>query len=234
MPAALKPRDAATLIVVDRSALRLQVLMGRRRPGQVFLPDTFVFPGGRVEPADRALARRFALPAAVSQSVQNATTGRASGIRASALALAAIRETFEESGFVVGEPEAAAVRAAAGGWTEFFAAGYRPRLDRLELFARAITPPARPRRYDTRFFLVDAAHVAHRSARTDGELLDIDWFTLEQARTLPLPSITRHVIEDIAALERDAGQAANAQIPFYFHRRGQFCRTLIARAECPP
>lgn len=230
MTAALRPRDAATLVVLDRDAARLRVLMGRRRPDQVFLPDTFVFPGGRVEPADRALARRYGLPEAVSQTVCSATSGRASDARAAALALAAIRETFEETGVVVGAPAGRADIAPAGGWADFFASGYRPRLDTLSFFARAITPPQRPRRYDTRFFAVSATDVAHRALRTDGELLDIGWFTLDEARNLKLPSITRHIIEDIAALERDPAPAPAAAVPFYFHRRGRFCRELIERA----
>lgn len=230
MSAALRPRDAATLIVLDRGAPRLRVLMGRRRPDQVFLPDTFVFPGGRVEPADRALARSYGLPEAVAHTVRSATSGRASDTRATALALAAIRETFEETGIVVGAPLSPPHAPPAGGWADFFAAGYRPRIDTLSFFARAITPPQRPRRYDTRFFAVDATDVAHRALRTDGELLDIGWFTLDEARALALPSITRHIVEDIAALEHDPAAATTRAVPFYFHRRGRFCRELIARA----
>lgn len=234
MGAVLRPRDAATLIVVDRSEPRLRVLMGRRRPDQVFLPDTFVFPGGRVEPCDRMLARHYALPSNVSAHVQRSMNGRPSDRRASALALAALRETFEETGLLVGKPSPEPAPAGPGAWAAFAASGFAPKLDGLTFFARAITPPSRPRRYDTRFFIVDSTAIAHRSERTDGELLDIGWFTLKAARGLKLPSITRHVLADVAALEQTPAGAHPAAIPFYFHRRGSFQRTLVDRADGAP
>ena len=52
----LRPRDAATLIIVDASGKKPKVLMGRRHERHSFMPGKFVFPGGRVDPADvRAL-----------------------------------------------------------------------------------------------------------------------------------------------------------------------------------
>lgn len=226
--AVLRPRDAATLVVVERSQSAPRILMGRRRPDQVFLPDKFVFPGGRVETADRTFARRHTLPDHETRCLKLAMRGRVSDTRAAALALAAVRETFEETGFIVGEPGRKEAPGEAGGWATFLASGFRPRLAGLTFFARAITPPGRPRRYDTRFFLADASEIAHRTDGIDGELLDIDWFTLEQARTLKLPSITRHVLEDVAAcLERPQTSA----VPFYFHRHGRFERTLLPRVQ---
>lgn len=231
--AALRPRDAATLVIVDRAPATPRVLMGRRRPDQVFLPDTFVFPGGRVEAADRTLARRHTLPPHETECLKMAMRGRASDTRASALALAAIRETFEETGFVVGEPHCHEGDDSQGGWSGFLAEGFFPRLGGLSFFARAITPPGRPRRYDTRFFVVDASEVSHRAAHVDGELLDIDWYTLERARSLNLPSITQHVIEDIAAHLKRRPDRPTGSVPFYFHRYGRFERTLLPRTSNP-
>jgi 8-oxo-dGTP pyrophosphatase MutT (NUDIX family) len=228
--AVMRPRDAATLVIIDRSSPTPRILMGRRRPDQVFLPDTFVFPGGRVDPADRALARKHPLHAHGIASLRIAMRGRPSDTRASALALAAVRETFEEVGFIVGEPCGDTV-PRADAWGTFLAEGYRPRLEGLSYFARAITPPGRPRRYDTRFFAVDATEICHRSARVDGELLDIDWFTVAKARTLKLPSITTHILEDVAALVSDEHEApqVTSPIPFYFHRHGRLERVLLPR-----
>ncbi|WP_139247728.1 NUDIX domain-containing protein [Hyphomicrobium sp. CS1GBMeth3] len=223
--AVLRPRDAATLIIVDRSSPAPRILMGRRRPEQVFLPNTFVFPGGRVEATDRVLARRHALPETEAECVKAAMRGRPSATRAAALALAAIRETFEETGFIVGRPQNDSKPANAGGWSAFHAEGFEPHLSGLTFLARAITPPGRPRRYDTRFFVVDAREVAHRASSIDGELLDIDWFTIDAARTLKLPSITQYILEDIAAFLVRPADAA----PFYFHRRGRFERALLPR-----
>lgn len=226
--AVLRPRDAATLVIVDRSRKTPRVLMGRRRPDQVFLPDTFVFPGGRVDPADRTMARHHPLSPRDAHLLKTAMRGRPSDARAAALTLAAVRETFEETGFVIGAPVAGDAREAPGCWAEFLAEGFHPRVEGLSFFARAITPPGRPRRYDTRFFMADAALIARHAERTDGELLDIDWFTLDQARTLKVASITTHVIEDITALiARPDHSASPASIPFYSHRYGRFERRLL-------
>src|SRR5690349_4924821 len=83
----LRPRDAATLIVVDWSRPKPRLLMGRRHPDQVFLPDTYVFPGGRVDPSDRALARHVRLPPSESACVQTSLGRKPSDARAAALAL---------------------------------------------------------------------------------------------------------------------------------------------------
>lgn len=208
--------------------------MGRRHPGQVFLPDTFVFPGGRVEAGDRALARHHALPASEMDCLKHAVRGTPSDTRAAALALAAVRETFEETGFIVGARESTAATdlatSAPSSWRPFLAQGYRPHLDALAFFARAITPPGRPRRYDTRFFIVDAESAVHQSGPVDGELLDIGWFTLKEAERLELPSITRHIVADLKGL-LGAGNKGwlSREIPFYRHRRGHMQRTLLPR-----
>lgn len=230
--AAPRIRDAATLVIVDRAGPAARVLMGRRHPGQVFLPDTFVFPGGRVEAGDRAFARRHALPVDEAECLKRDVRGRPSDARAAALALAAVRETFEETGYVLGSPVPDG--SAAADWTKFWATDHRPRLDTLAFFARAITPPGRPRRYDTRFFLTDATTVTHRPDRLDGELLDIGWFTLAEARRLNLPTITRHVIEDLAGLLAGAAEEVYARdVPFYRHRHGRMERTLLPRTGTP-
>ncbi|WP_439541766.1 NUDIX hydrolase [Hyphomicrobium sp.] len=228
----LRPRDAATLIVVDWSAPEPRILMGRRRPDQVFLPDTYVFPGGRVDPGDRALARHARLPASESACVQTSLRGKPSDARAAALALAAVRETFEETGILIGAPGPVGTEHAtkAGGWDAFLATGFRPCLDHLTYFARAITPPARPRRYDTRFFVVDADRIAHRTDAIDGELLDIGWFTVSDAKALKLPSITRVIMQDIATfIALTEAERRVVSVPSYAHRRGVFYRTLQPR-----
>jgi 8-oxo-dGTP pyrophosphatase MutT (NUDIX family) len=47
-----RPRDAATLILLDRDRGSVRVLMGRRHMRHAFMPGKFVFPGGRTDPAD--------------------------------------------------------------------------------------------------------------------------------------------------------------------------------------
>ena len=57
----MRPRDAATLILLDRKGDEVLVLMGRRHAGHAFMPGKFVFPGGRTDPADSRIAVATAL-----------------------------------------------------------------------------------------------------------------------------------------------------------------------------
>ena len=226
---ALRPRDAATLIIVDASAGEPRVLLGRRRMDMVFMPGRYVFPGGRMDPADKQIAVEEDLPASDLEKLMVGMKGTPSVARARALALAAVRETFEEAGLLIGSPLGSAAPPKAKMWQEFFATGFRPALARLRFFARAITPPGRPRRFDTRFFCVEADAIVHRAAVADGELSDLEWHSIGQARSLELPNITRVVLEDLG--ERIAGgalQSGDMPVPFYHRRNGSFRRDLIS------
>jgi 8-oxo-dGTP pyrophosphatase MutT (NUDIX family) len=225
----LRPRDAATLIVVDQSSGEPRVLLGRRRPDMVFMPGRYVFPGGRVDLGDRHITVTQDLQAGNIDRLMVAMRGHPSAMRARALALAAVRETFEEAGLVIGKPfEAAAALPKSRIWQGFFSLGFRPALDQLTFFARAITPPGRPRRFDTRFFCVPGAAIVHRTAIADGELSDLEWHSIAQARALELPNITRVVLEDLGErLAAGAMQSPDLPVPFYHRRNGAFVRDLI-------
>src|SRR5262249_24386981 len=187
-----------------------------------------VFPGGRVDAADRHIAVSEDLDSGNLQKLLVAMRGTPTVMRARALALAAVRETFEEAGLVIGAAGNAAGETKSTSWQQFFALGYRPVLSQLTYFARAITPPGRPRRFDTRFFCVPASAVVHKIAIADGELSDLEWHTIAQARPLELPNITRVVLEDLG--ERIAAGALHAgdfPVPFYHRRNGSFRRDLI-------
>jgi 8-oxo-dGTP pyrophosphatase MutT (NUDIX family) len=228
-PAAVKaftgrPLLAATLIVVDRSGPEPRILMGRRRPDAVFLPDKFVFPGGRLETHDGDLAPTGALPdydrTCLVRGVRHADPER--GMRA--FVTAAIRETFEETGYLVAVDGSPVDAAPALDWAGLVGSGVRPDLGHLRYAARAITPPGRPRRYDTRFFLADASAIRTIVPRTDGELSEIGWFGFDRVSAHDLPSITRLVLQDLKdALDR--GQ--NREIPFYYWRSGSFRRVVL-------
>jgi 8-oxo-dGTP pyrophosphatase MutT (NUDIX family) len=225
----LRPRDAATLIVVDQSSGEPRVLLGRRRADLVFMPGRFVFPGGRVDLADRHVAPESDLQPGNLDRLMVAMRGNQSSQRARALALAAVRETFEEAGLVIGAPAAeGAAFPKSQIWKEFFGLGFRPALGQLTFFARAITPPGRPRRFDTRFFCVPASAIVHKIAIASGELSDLEWHSIAQARTLELPNITRVVLEDLGErLAAGALQASDLPVPFYHRRNGAFVRSLI-------
>lgn len=190
-PKAVKPRDAATLILVRGQR---EVMMGQRAKGHVFMPDKWVFPGGRVDPGD-ARAKAATELTAETEALLRIEGGKRP---ARAFALAAARETREEVGLVLGGPEG-------------------PALDKLRFIARAITPPYRPRRFDARFFMADAGEVLlHDMPESGDELLDVKWFSLEEAAALDLPSITRFVLKEVAA--RLEGEAPAP--PFLRWRRG--------------
>jgi 8-oxo-dGTP pyrophosphatase MutT (NUDIX family) len=204
----LRPKDAATLLVIRRDGRRPRVLMGRRAGGHAFMPSKWVFPGGRIHPSDFRAPVGADLPddtlAAIARTCPPA--------RGRALALAAVRETFEETGLILGCPGQARTSPSSE-WGAFVNTGYLPDLSGLSLVGRAITPPARPRRFDARFFAVDAARLASLDPGPGcGELDEIAWFDWDEAAHLDLPSITRAILADVAA--RDADPAR----PIPYHR----------------
>ena len=144
--------------------------------------------------------------------------------RARALALAAIRETYEETGLVLGEPETPTLKTRSPSWANFLQHDVNPRLDVLHYVARAITPPYRNRRFDARFFMVDASHIQselQERPEGSGELLNLHWVPLSQAQGISqLPHITRAVLVE---LERrlKAGDGPEAAGPFVHTRHGK-------------
>ena len=149
----VRPRDAATLIVVRRGRRGLACLMGRRREDARFLPGCFVFPGGAVESADRT-----ARPASRLDLVHLGAMGvGGNAAAATALATAAVRETWEETGVMIAAP--GDVGSAPGAtFDEMRRRGVAPALDRLVYLGRAITPTRHPIRFHARFFLTFVGH----------------------------------------------------------------------------
>lgn len=225
----IRPRDAATMIILDRSGKAPKVLMGKRHPGHKFMPGKFVFPGGRVDPVDRRMAAAGALDQACARRLMSRVQ-RPTNARARALALAAIRETFEETGLLFGTSEhGAPANPPAGVWADFAAHGIYPDLESLCFVARAITPPRRPKRFDTRFFTVDAAHAAARVEGVvgpDSELVELVSVTFDEARQLDLPTITQVILKEIAA-RLEAGGGRHLPVPFYWEKRGIFVREAL-------
>lgn len=217
VPNVLRPKDAATLVLVNREGGAVRVLMGQRHGNMAFMANKYVFPGGRIDPGDQRIAVGGDLrPAVLAKAAFGITPSRARG-----LALAAIRETFEETGVLVGEKSATVPRTRAPAWKRFFAHGVLPKLDVLELIARAITPPNRTRRFDARFFMADATAIAHALDATESqELLTPCWLTLEEARALDLPSITRTVLDEVEARLGD-GPDSTRPVPFFRFTRGK-------------
>jgi len=209
-----RPKDAATLVLVRRDGPSPRVLMGQRARGHVFMPNKWVFPGGRVERADALAPAASELSEDVSRRLADGNVRR----KPRAFALAAVRETFEETGLIVGRV-GGSPSPAPQGWAEYCEHNAAAELDRFDYICRAITPPHRARRFDARFFFAFAEDVLldDRAHRSSGEILHIEWFTLEEAAALDLPTVTRIVIGEV--VKRLAGEAVEPQ--FLRWQRGQ-------------
>lgn len=223
----MRPRDAATLILLDRHGDQTFVLMGRRHASHAFMPGKFVFPGGRTDPGDSRVPVAEQLhPAEEAKLV--GTGNRASAARARAIALSAIRETYEEAGLLIGRKGAFAT--AKPEWQEFVRHGVCPSLEILRFVARAITPPGRVRRFDTRFLAAwknDVA-VALPGGGPTNELEELVWLPLAEARQADIPTITRTILEELERrLVEDPQLQPGGPVPFYRMQRNRFRRELI-------
>ena len=180
-PGIVRPVDAAGLVLLRQGRGGLEVLLGRRHARAGFLPDIYVFPGGRVEPSD---ALGPPLPLAPAMAADLARGGRRAP---SALLRAALRETAEETGLRL--PDGA--------------------VSRIDFVCRAITPTASHRRYHTRFFLADGAH-CQGPLSGDGELEDLGWRSLAASERLNLVDVTAFVLEE-AVRRRQRGLPPGAK-----------------------
>jgi 8-oxo-dGTP pyrophosphatase MutT (NUDIX family) len=223
-----EPRDAATLMLIDRSGSEPKVLLGRRHQNHKFMPGKFVFPGGRIEPLDRVMSAANELdPRAQKKLLERVARPDAEPARA--FPLAAVRETAEETGLLLGVKRNEAPAAPGKIWADFAKAHVFPDLANVHFIARAITPPRRPRRFDTRFFTADTSAIAHRIEGVVGpesELVELIWVPLEEATHLDMPTITGVVLEELKA-RIAAGMAHDLPVPFYFMRDQHFFRELL-------
>jgi len=183
------------------------------------MPSKIVFPGGAVDPDDAAFTPRRSLAPDCARRLSEE-----SAASPKALALAALRETFEETGLAIGAPDpAAAARAmdAPEGWRAFLSRGLEPRLDALRFFFRAVTPPELKLRFDARFFLADATAIHGDPDDFSGasdELSDLGWIPVAEAQAMEPPFITGVVLAEIAAYA--AGRRATGA-PFFRHEGGR-------------
>jgi 8-oxo-dGTP pyrophosphatase MutT (NUDIX family) len=215
----VRPRDAATLILFRRGPDGTRILMGQRHGAHAFMPNKFVFPGGRLDAADGRVPPLTGLRPEVEAKVARGC----SAAKARALGMAAIRETFEETGLLVGERAASRPRTRSPSWRAFLAHGVVPSLEVLDFVARAITPPGEARRFDARFFMADAVHVhgdAHDELEGSGELLDLRWIPFSEAQHLDLPHITGLVIGELSK-RLAAADPSGIPVPFVRFRGGR-------------
>jgi len=222
-----RPRDAAALVLIEGKGKRARVLLGKRHPALKFLPGKFVFPGGRLERGDRAMTVAGPLDSRDEARLMK-ISGKGEDF-ARALALAAIRECFEETGFAIGVGGYGGPARPPACWRGYAAHQLLPDLQDLHFFARAVTPAFLPRRFDTRFFLADARLIA---AKVEGvchegaELTELVWAPLDEADRLDMPDVTRLVLAE--ARERfSAGLSRFTPVPHFHHSRGVWRRDLL-------
>ena len=223
----MRPRDAATLILLERQGDEVLVLMGRRHAGHAFMPGKFVFPGGRTDPADSRIAVATALHPE-EEAKLTASVGRISRSRARAIALSAIRETYEEAGLLIGRK--AAFATDKRDWQGFVEHGVQPSLAPLRFVARAITPPNRVRRFDTRFFSAWRSDVAVElpGGGPTNELEELVWLPLAKAREADIPDITRTILQELEKrLADDPLLRPGGSAPFYRLVRNRFVREVL-------
>jgi len=232
-----RPKDAATLILVDRTATIPKVLVGKRHANVVFMPGKFVFPGGRVDKSDH----RVPVAAPISKELEaNLLKGspKITPSRARSLAIAAIREACEETGLCLGRKRDGAVPALEGAWKPFTEAGLLPDPSGLFLIARAITPPGRVRRFDTRFFTADASTIAHRVdgvIHAEAELVELVWVEIGSKPLADLHPMTRNVLNELEKRLATGPLRHDAPVPF-FHFYGGAMRmdTIVTDQRMAP
>lgn len=194
----LRPKLAGTLILTRQSKRGQEILMGKRSTRHVFMPEQYVFPGGRVDRADS-----YAPLAGMIKGEDLACMCRVMPERrARAAAAAAIRETAEEAGYLVGCE--GKVTSRHPNWAAFRKSSIQPDATPLRLIARAITPPRRVRRFDAWFFQADADEAVAGIIRCEtDELTDVRWVTRAEAEALPLPHVTRFVLGELDRRQAD-------------------------------
>jgi len=150
--------------------------MGQRGRGAVFMPDKFVFPGGAVDASDASA------PCPPAGDLCRARLQvQSDGTAPHALLAAAARELSEETGLTV-----------QGACTPLIYA------------FRALTPPGRSRRYDARFFMMDAGGLTcdlDDFSNADGELSHLSWVPLEDTKALNLAFITQMVLAEVRGMD---------------------------------
>lgn len=205
-------RDAASVVIYRYIESVPHLLMGQRGKNAAFMPNKYVFPGGAVDAGDGDIA----LAGTVSDSCKSRLAQMTDGCRTNALVAAAIREVWEETGLIMGQSGIETPKDVVDEWRGFYETGHTPSAEGLRYFFRAITPPGRPRRFDARFFLVNADTLSGTlddfSSASD-ELSHLHWVALSKARDLNLPFITEVVLAEVEALI--AHDAAPPSVPFF-------------------
>ncbi len=222
-----EPCLAARLILMDQSHKpEPKLLLGRRHDNHVFLPGKFVFPGGRSELEDAAMKAVSGLPPEVVRKLAAPLNGGPIS-NPNSLALTAVRELFEETGFLFGDSNVSAIGAPPGtSWIQFETAQILPNLSKLHYVARALTPPGLPRRFDTHFFaanLDDVAATIDGHIHADAELVELRWVTFGELASLDTLPVTHFIALELAQ-QLAAGLGHDRLVPYFYVQDDRWIR----------
>lgn len=187
------PRDAASLLLIDDRETPYRFLMGRRHSNVQAFPDVYVFPGGALQPSDYEVANGYELDKKCKALLQMNVEGDHSRKISSALGVAALRETFEETGYLINSANSDVSQKNH----PYEKINLHEAFENLVFLSRALTPPGIPKRFDTRFFVAPRSLFGGAQENADGELVDIKWVTYSEALSLKLHPMTRVILEDL-------------------------------------
>ncbi len=210
-----RPKDAASILLIDRTSPVPRVLVGKRSTRHVFMPDTYVFPGGRRDRQDNTA--RFASDFhPETQRQLSIHLGVSSPSRIRGLGICALRELFEETGICAGGER------------------FLPDLSVLRYVAHAVTPPREKRRYDTHFFacFMDELKVQPDQIRDSDELTDLHFIQFAADLDIPMPHITKWILTDLYPIVTSPTSLQfEGPVPFYRWRYGQHIREFIEESR---
>jgi len=213
---AVRPRIASTIVLTHGPKDNLKILMGQRSARHDFMPSVYVFPGGRVDRADSYADYAGELSPRTARILEAAYAPR----KARAVALASIRETYEECSLFLGQPGRTKRNINNPSWDAFRKAELKPDLTGVEVFGRAITPPHRHKRFDAWFFVKHLEERALPVITDSAELQNVGWFTFEQMKSLDMQRATQMML---VVLEQYLDAKTPPKDIFYSHAtRGKF------------
>lgn len=188
---AARPKIASTIVLYSGTKDNPHILMGQRASRHDFMPSVYVFPGGRVDRSDSYMPYAGELSPRTETILETAYSPR----RARAVVLTALRETYEETGLMLGSAETTNRNPKDPSWQAFVDRGLLPDLSGIEVFGRAITPPHRHKRFDTWFFLRHVSEDMMTATSDSRELLNVDWFTFDQIGELKMHRATLMMLQ---------------------------------------
>ncbi len=238
----IPPRDAASLLLIDRREVPYKLLMGLRHQKSTFMPDVYVFPGGGLDDQDIELAKSLLEDFSLGRLNQfgwfasrlNSDPSRKEpesnvhgmALHGMALALCGLRELFEETGLHLTSSNQ--LQGIEKGAHPFAEQDLEQIFNSFIFLSRAITPPGRKKRYDTRFFIHDYRDAIMSHFHKDDELSDTRWVTFDEAIQLKIHPMTRVILEDLHDyLSKGTSFTQPASVAFYHYEGTAFQRDLL-------